>query len=487
MNDDTTGTTAAPTPDGEPTLVLPGADPTLVLPSADGTPTTSLRAPGSAGPSPGYSLPGGAGAAATAVLPDPRITPYLDAAAVHLADLPPGERAELLEDLAAHLAEIAADEGPAFATRLGSPDQYAAEFRASAGYPPAGSGSTAQRAPGRLRTLGNDAASATRDLGARIADGVRGFPGGTALMTLLPRLRPAWWVLRAWLAALVVGIDWPTGAYNGIGHWGAFVWQMLFVILSVAWGLRTERRGAGAPTAERVVLFLLNGIAVWICLLGVFGSGPLTDLNSRVSQAYGDPEPYAPYGSAGGLNVDGTPVTNLSAFDLEGNPIPGFQLFDQDGNPVVAVTDQSGPNGEAVYPLPATDATGYPVSGAFPLTYVVATEYFEEATEEWSLQVSRILTPQRVAPVSGISAPIVPPIGAVVPLNDEGQPDWAAARMPGAQAGAVPTPSPVPTDASAGPDGPSASPTATAETSDATTPSAKAKAKGESTKSAKEN
>ena len=271
MNDDTTGTTAFPTPDGEPTMVLPGADPTLVLPGADSTPTTVLGAPGIGGSPIGAFQSGGQGAAATAVLPDPRITPYLDAAAIHLADLPPGERAELLEDLAAHLAEIAADEGPAFATRLGSPDQYAAEFRASAGYPPARIRvQPAQRAPGRLRTLGHDAAAATRDLGARIADGVRGFPGGTALMTLLPRLRPAWWVFRAWLAALVVGVDWPTGAYNGIGHWGAFVWQMLFVVLSVAWGLRTERRGSrrtdrGAHRPVRCSTGSQCGSACWAC------------------------------------------------------------------------------------------------------------------------------------------------------------------------------------------------------------------------------
>ena len=370
MNDDTTGTTAFPTPDGEPTVVLPGTDPTAVLPRTDGTPTTSLPAPGWPGMPVGPYPSGVEGGAATAVLPDPRITPYLDAAAIHLGDLPPGERAELLEDLAAHLAEIAADEGPAFAARLGSPDQYAAEFRASAGYPPAGAGAAAQRPPGRLRTLGHNAATATRDLGTRIGDGVRGFPGGTALMSLLPRLRPAWWVFRAWLAALVVGIDWPTGAYNGIGHWGAFVWQTLFVVVSVAWGLRTERRGAGAPTAERVLLFILNGIAVWICLLGVFGSGPLTDINSRVTETYGDAE-ATPWPS--GLSMGGSPITNLSAFDLQGNPIAGFQLFDQDGRPVsVARSGEElfGPNGETLYLLPATDANGNPVDGTFPATYV---------------------------------------------------------------------------------------------------------------------
>ena len=80
---------------------------------------------------------------------------------------------------------------------------------------------------------------------------------------------------------------------------------------------------------------------MWICLLGVFGSGPLTDINNRaIGDATATPRRLA---WPSELSMDGSPVTNLSAFDLEGNPIPGFQLFDQDGNPVVAATDaQSG-------------------------------------------------------------------------------------------------------------------------------------------------
>ena len=71
--------------------------------------------------------------------------------------------------------------------------------------------------------------------------------------------------------------------------------------------------------------------------------------------------------------MDGSPITNLSAFDLEGNPIPGFQLFDQDGRPVSlpqSGEELFGPNGETLYLLPATDANGNPVNGAFPVTYV---------------------------------------------------------------------------------------------------------------------
>ncbi len=46
---------------------------------------------------------------------------YLKEVAPHLAALPSEERADLLEDLAQHLREIAAEPGPPLAERLGAP------------------------------------------------------------------------------------------------------------------------------------------------------------------------------------------------------------------------------------------------------------------------------------------------------------------------------------------------------------------------------
>lgn len=399
MTDDTT---ALPAADSEPTVVLPGVD---------ATPTTSLRAPGRAG---------------TTTLPDPRIAGYLAAAAEQLADLPPGERAELLEDLADHLAEIAADEGAAFGTRLGAPSEYAADFRASAGYPPLGTATGSAARPGWIRRSAHDANASFGNLRARIGELVSGLPGGPTLLGFLPRLRPAWWVFRAWLAALVFGVDWPTGT----GGAGAFLWTVLFVVLSVVWGMRTERLGPRAPWAERMVLALLNGFAVLICLIGALGGGPLPSVTSQPGDYYQDSAAEA-YPEQSGLSMGGAPITNLSAFDLAGNPIAGFQLFDQDGNPVVVDPDmEQGPDGESVYPVWATDSTGYPVNEAFPVSYVVANDYFDESTETFSLQVSRVLTPERVAPMSSITAPVVPPVGSVVPMDDNGDPDWANAQPP---------------------------------------------------------
>ena len=68
---------------------------------------------------------------------DPDVRAYLDAVRHHLADLPSEERDELVEDLEAHLLEVAAESDEPLASRLGPPDDYAAELRASAGYPPA--------------------------------------------------------------------------------------------------------------------------------------------------------------------------------------------------------------------------------------------------------------------------------------------------------------------------------------------------------------
>ena len=55
----------------------------------------------------------------------------------------------------------------------------------------------------------------------------------------------------------------------------------------------------------------------------------------------------------------------------------------------------------------------------------VPQSYFDEAAEEFSLQVSRVLTPERVAPLSSVTAPVVPAVGSIVPMDDNGDPVWS--------------------------------------------------------------
>lgn len=71
---------------------------------------------------------------------------YADAVRAALADLGDEERAALLDDLEAHLAEVAAESDAPLTERLGPPDRYAAELRAA--YDPG-----ARREPRGLRAL----------------------------------------------------------------------------------------------------------------------------------------------------------------------------------------------------------------------------------------------------------------------------------------------------------------------------------------------
>ena len=72
---------------------------------------------------------------------------YLARVRTALADLPASEIEEILEDVRPHLAELEAELGEsarveALIERLGTPESYAAELRASGGYPPQAEGAT---------------------------------------------------------------------------------------------------------------------------------------------------------------------------------------------------------------------------------------------------------------------------------------------------------------------------------------------------------
>lgn len=72
----------------------------------------------------------------------PALAEYLGRVQAALADLPAAEVEEIVEDIGQHLSEVAAELGAgisveALTARLGTPEQYASELRAAAGYPPA--------------------------------------------------------------------------------------------------------------------------------------------------------------------------------------------------------------------------------------------------------------------------------------------------------------------------------------------------------------
>ncbi len=242
------------------------------------------------------------------------VTDYAGRVRAALADLPAGDRDDLLAELEDHLAEVAA-EGP-LEELLGSPEAYAAELRSSAGLP-------AGVRPARRRP------------------GLAERPWVRATLDFLPELRPGWWVLRgllvAWVAALWLSAGMPL----------IVLLSLLLVPASVVLGQRSvadpRLRVAGVAASVAAVAVLLLFLAV------VASSGST------------EPQPHPTVLDRTGL----TGVTNLYPYDQNGRPLTDVQLYDQDGNPVnlTGLTDASG---NRVSQVSRRTADGRVVNNVFP-------------------------------------------------------------------------------------------------------------------------
>jgi hypothetical protein len=262
------------------------------------------------------------------------VAAYAAAVRAELADLPPHDREALVEDLEDHLAEVAAESDVPLASRLGSPQEYAAELRFAYG-----AGRQLRTAPwGQLTSwlAGLNSSQAYRS--------VRDF---------LPELRPAWWVLRAYLAVLVVFM-----ILGGSGRAGPIpnpfssrgLLQIIVTAAAVVLSVRLGRRAAASSQALRrlgLTSNLLIALAGFIALsaMGTVGPAPVMS-----DQAY-----YAP-GKYGG------PMTsNIYPYTLDGRPLDGVLLYDQEGRPLVI--GGKGPNRISEYP---TSADGKLVLNEYP-------------------------------------------------------------------------------------------------------------------------
>src|SRR2546429_4556560 len=114
------------------------------------------------------------------------VATYAASVRAALSNLPTDQSEVLLEDLEDHLREIAADAGGPLNERLGPPQLYAEDLRAAYG-------------AAQVTTRRQDAA--LHDLQRAVAR-VTGSSWYRQIRAFLPELRPAWWVLRAYLAVL---------------------------------------------------------------------------------------------------------------------------------------------------------------------------------------------------------------------------------------------------------------------------------------------
>jgi uncharacterized membrane protein len=294
---------------------------------------------------------------------------YLDGLRAELADLPAPEMGEILDDVGGYLADVGAELGPdadlaAFRARLGTPQAYAAELRAAAGCPTAprvtvSSGEGAARFA--LATLigstglvllgsvgfllGSSVGMALMPLALLIAlvsvpvvwhggprmaavaalPAVRRAAGslpapdsaGGKVTAFVASLQPAWWLLRAVLAAAVLALPFQTQPEVG----PVLLLSLLFVPLSVWLGFRSR--------ADRRLLWLvvpLNTFAGLLALLVPVAFAAFGVPGGSTSSAV----PYFP-----GLWQDGErQIEDIRPVDAAGVPLSEVYLFDQDGRPI---------------------------------------------------------------------------------------------------------------------------------------------------------
>lgn len=347
------------------------------------------------------------------------VTSYVDEVAAHLASLPwlsETDRAELLDDLAQHLSEVAAEEASPLAERLGPPKAYAEELVAAAGLePPA---ATAERlGPFRL--------------------GVAAAAGWDRLQRMVAEagdLRPAWWVLRGYLAASLVGAV-TGGGHDGGGHPGfpipAVFGSRVVGVLAIAAAVRVSVRWGqqGRPANRWVRRAAASGLAVYGLVLIVSVGDGHTDVRWVDS---GTPivNPRCLVNGAGQV------IENLYPYDAQGRLLDQVLLYDQTGRPLDNLCPRDyDDQGRPIDTEYGQDENGAPVVNVFPRRQTTLSSPPEVSPGGFE-----------VPPTSGSPRSVGPP-AVVVPRLATTTTTTATTTMPPTTAGAAPTPTSTPSPA----------------------------------------
>lgn len=176
--------------------------------------------------------------------------------------LPPAVRDELVEDLPEHLAEVAAEGSGSLTDRLGPPDTYAAELRAAAGVgAPSGAPNLDNRISAALVAIRGRLRALDTKLGPVI-----GYAKASDFLRLL---RPAWWVLRGYLAAMLLTVM-LTGHTFGLlpRLGGSTLAAVLLLATCVVGSIWLGRRSAGFTRWPK---YVLNASSLFLVLFGVAG------------------------------------------------------------------------------------------------------------------------------------------------------------------------------------------------------------------------
>jgi hypothetical protein len=243
---------------------------------------------------------------------------YVGAVRAALVDLPEEVVQELTEDLPQHLTEVLTEDGGPLAARLGTPVAYAAELRVAAG----ATGPASARRDGwneRWAAEWADVRSRLDTVDTRTGP-LFGYARASEFLVLL---RPAWWVLRGYLAAMVLAYllddsGQPIGLLPRIG--GSEPVAVLLLAGAILASVWLGRRSHGLTAWPQRALHASTAILVLVALGGFLE----VDSDTRGS-GYQDV-----YHQPGRL----ADVHDVYVYDGNGRLMTDVRLFDQDGRPI---------------------------------------------------------------------------------------------------------------------------------------------------------
>jgi hypothetical protein len=313
------------------------------------------------------------------------VSSYLDGMRKALNDLPAAEVEEIMEDVGPHVAEVAdelgdEDLGRRLAERLGSPEEYAAELRAAAGYPSrvarpesAGTGVAAfallalatavviaffigfagPRVPGLPLVAAGGLALVSLLVLLRLPGGIPRFVeliepvwlrptvearSRGAVGTYARLLQPSWWLARAGIAAVVAVFVFDTR--QDAGPLPLLAVFAAFAVGSVWLGRRSQ--------ADRRWLWGVLPLNAFALGLGLYllGQSPFPMVYYYGASAGDSVRTISPPG-----------YENVFVYDRDGKPLTDVYLYDQNGQPITPhyQVESCTPRPANLYPKPAVE------------------------------------------------------------------------------------------------------------------------------------
>lgn len=312
--------------------------------------------------------------------PSSSVTEYANAVRDRLAgldadvvdDLTGGLEADLAEAMSERLPETASPDLVDIEAAFGSPARYAEELLAAAGLElPAPPGARRRS----LRQSATAAVAAGLDTWQHWRTQHRWF---SAVVDFLLVLRPAWWLLRAWVLFQLVLVFASIRTEPGIsllGHGAEPLLLIALVVLSVLWG---QRRLGQRPWQRTLGLLLSVVAALYVApLLSMLQQPEPSASADDYEQGYTDGQWASATGPTDDVDAGVGQASNLFVYDASGQPVQDAQIVDQNGEPVVLADPDGVPwsrwdrrswNGESI---PAAALSGEPMN-VYPWAYVPA-------------------------------------------------------------------------------------------------------------------